>query len=72
MKPKSSLSLLCALVLGMTVASHAESGATITIQADQTGHPVSPTLWGIFFEDINLSADGRGNLPDHRLLHHLP
>ncbi|MCK6501607.1 MAG: hypothetical protein L6Q38_19170, partial [Nitrospira sp.] len=22
------------------------------------GHPVSPALWGIFFEDINLSADG--------------
>ena len=32
--------------------------ATITIQTDQPGHAVSPTLWGIFFEDINLSADG--------------
>ena len=26
--------------------------------ADQPGHAISPTLWGIFFEDINLSADG--------------
>ena len=25
---------------------------------DQPGHKISPTLWGIFFEDINLSADG--------------
>src|SRR5688572_22789463 len=32
--------------------------ATITIQADKPGHKVAPTLWGIFFEDINLSADG--------------
>jgi len=32
--------------------------ATIKVQVDQPGHPVSPTLWGIFFEDINLSADG--------------
>jgi alpha-L-arabinofuranosidase len=32
--------------------------ATITVQADKPGHKVAPTLWGIFFEDINLSADG--------------
>ncbi|MCX6896349.1 MAG: alpha-L-arabinofuranosidase, partial [Verrucomicrobia bacterium] len=25
---------------------------------DRLGHKISPTLWGIFFEDINLSADG--------------
>ena len=34
------------------------SAAKITVQVDQPGHKVSPTLWGIFFEDINLSADG--------------
>ena len=32
--------------------------AVIRVAADQPGHKVSPTLWGIFFEDINLSADG--------------
>src|ERR1043166_288327 len=32
--------------------------ATISVQADKPGHRISPTLWGIFFEDINLSADG--------------
>ncbi len=32
--------------------------ATIDVQVDQPGHRVAPTLWGIFFEDINLSADG--------------
>ena len=32
--------------------------ATITVDADKPGHAVSPLLWGIFFEDINLSADG--------------
>ena len=25
---------------------------------DQPGHRIAPTLWGIFFEDINMSADG--------------
>ncbi len=38
--------------------------ARITIQADRPGHPVSPALWGLFFEDINLSADG-GVYPEH-------
>ena len=32
--------------------------ATVNIQADKPGHKVAPTLWGVFFEDINLSADG--------------
>lgn len=32
--------------------------ARLTVQVDKPGHPIAPTLWGIFFEDINLSADG--------------
>lgn len=32
--------------------------ARITVSADKPSHRVSPTLWGLFFEDINLSADG--------------
>ncbi len=31
---------------------------TITVDANKPGHAISSTLWGIFFEDINLSADG--------------
>jgi alpha-L-arabinofuranosidase len=32
--------------------------ASLTIDVDKPGHRISPALWGIFFEDINLSADG--------------
>lgn len=32
--------------------------ATLSIAADKPGHAISPTLYGIFFEDINCSADG--------------
>jgi alpha-L-arabinofuranosidase len=32
--------------------------ATLTIDADKPAHAISPTLYGIFFEDINSSADG--------------
>jgi alpha-L-arabinofuranosidase len=30
----------------------------ITVEVNKPGHSISPTLFGIFFEDINLSADG--------------
>ena len=43
-------------ILGATPAS--AQPAKISISADQPGHRISPTLWGIFFEDINNSADG--------------
>ncbi len=36
----------------------AQPAATISINANQPGARVSPMLWGLFFEDINLSADG--------------
>ncbi|OHB66572.1 MAG: alpha-N-arabinofuranosidase, partial [Planctomycetes bacterium RBG_13_60_9] len=31
---------------------------TITIQASQPGKPISPDLFGVFFEDLNYAADG--------------
>lgn len=36
----------------------AQSPVTVSIQADKTGPEISPTMWGIFFEDINFGADG--------------
>lgn len=32
--------------------------ATLTIHADGPGKPISPHLFGVFFEDINYAADG--------------
>ncbi|MCW8849693.1 MAG: hypothetical protein OQJ81_06905, partial [Melioribacteraceae bacterium] len=34
------------------------SVAKILVEVNKPAHSISPTLWGIFFEDINLSADG--------------
>src|SRR5512138_2044005 len=51
---------LFAGLLALALPSPASAGTApvITVKADQPGHPISPVLWGIFFEDINLSADG--------------
>lgn len=51
------LAAALALCAGATLPAFAES-ARITIDASNPGPAVSRTLWGIFFEDINCSADG--------------
>src|ERR1022692_4192729 len=55
---KMKLSKFLASALVMIAAETALPAATIEVQVDQPGHKISPTLWGIFFEDINCSADG--------------
>lgn len=39
-------------------ASAPGTPVTITIQAAEAGKPISPDLFGIFFEDLNYAADG--------------
>jgi alpha-L-arabinofuranosidase len=46
--------ILLFLVLGNAVQAQTK----ITVDVNKPGHAISPTLFGIFFEDINLSADG--------------
>ena len=44
------------VIIGAPVLGAAPT--SITVEVDKPGAKISPTLWGIFFEDINLSADG--------------
>jgi alpha-L-arabinofuranosidase len=46
-----------AAVLASVISTNAQP-AKITVDAAHPAHPISPTLWGIFFEDINMSTDG--------------
>jgi hypothetical protein len=50
-----SLWMVVPLVIATTVSAEQ---ASITIDANAAGTSVSPTLYGIFFEDINHVADG--------------
>lgn len=36
----------------------AQTSNVITVSADKPGSTIQPTMWGIFFEDINFAADG--------------
>ena len=50
--------LTAAAVALVSVQSAQSQPATLTVEVDKPGIKVAPTLWGIFFEDINCSADG--------------
>src|SRR5690349_4179818 len=55
-------SLFCLLFAPLLVLlssfSLGAAPASITVDVSHPGHAISPTLYGIFFEDINCSADG--------------
>lgn len=47
-----------AVLLSLSLARSACCQATVDLELSKPGHRIAPTLWGIFFEDINNSADG--------------
>ncbi len=53
---KFTLSILC--VLAVMCSVRAQTKTTLTVQADKPIAEIQPTMWGVFFEDINFGADG--------------
>src|SRR5262249_49506294 len=53
------VALICALCLAPLRAQFAQTQSdAVTVQVDRPGAAISPTLFGLFFEDINFGADG--------------
>ena len=50
--------LLLTATAALALTHAAPANPTLTISTDQPGAKISPSMWGIFFEDINLGADG--------------
>src|SRR5579864_8370810 len=48
---------LAVALLASSLSANAQP-AKIAVDAAHPAHDIAPTLWGIFFEDINMSADG--------------
>ena len=59
-KPVEILFATISLVLLQSViaSSHAQTKCIINVKADKPIATIQPTMWGIFFEDINMGADG--------------
>ncbi len=60
MKPDSLRRSIAGLVIaaGLAMAANAAEPVSLTVRTDRPSHPISPSLYGIFFEDINYGADG--------------
>lgn len=56
MKYKSNLIAL--LIAGTFFSAAAQQSEVIVVNAAKSEGKVSPTMWGVFFEDINMGADG--------------
>src|SRR4051812_10579610 len=52
------IAFLTALVLLAGSKVSAQAGNVITVKANQVKASIKPTMYGIFFEDINFGADG--------------
>lgn len=50
--------LIVLLSFTMTGFAFAQTNKTLLIKADKPIADIQPTMWGVFFEDINLGADG--------------
>ena len=46
------------LVSLISFYTHAQTNTVFTVKANEMKGTIQPTMWGIFFEDINLAADG--------------
>ena len=50
--------LIKTIIAAFLFCTTAKAQHTITVKADKPIAAVQPTMWGIFFEDINFGADG--------------
>jgi alpha-N-arabinofuranosidase len=52
------MNIAIAAVFVLSATSFAQQKKTFVIKANQPAAEIQPTMWGVFFEDINLGADG--------------
>lgn len=50
--------IFCGILAGISMVADAQKVVPVVVNADQPGANIQPTMWGIFFEDINFAADG--------------
>src|SRR3978361_1535510 len=50
------ITVLVAAAFSWVAGAHAQH--TLTVKVNEPKATIQPTMWGIFFEDINLGADG--------------
>ena len=54
----ATISLVCVISAIAFSQSNAQAKCMINVKVDKPIATIQPTMWGIFFEDINMGADG--------------
>lgn len=49
---------ICGVVLAAAISASAASPVELVVQTNRPGATIQPTMYGLFFEDINYAADG--------------
>ena len=57
-RKKGFISLVTSLAITAILSANAQSNSALTIKVNDLKAPIQPTMWGVFFEDINMGADG--------------
>lgn len=55
---KKRLAIVLLATIALSKLSFSQQNHTLIVKANQPGASIQPTMWGVFFEDINLGADG--------------
>src|ERR1044072_2366318 len=55
---KKVLQILALGLLAVSGVTEAQHNNVITVNTKNLSGKISPTMWGVFFEDINMGADG--------------
>ena len=55
---RAAVSLLAGFSFCASIPAEMIKPLTLTVRVDQPGARINPAMWGLFFEDINLGADG--------------
>ena len=60
-RTSGGVALAIALTAGLVAGATGQTGRgpdTVALDLGRPGPPIAPTLFGVFFEDINFAADG--------------
>jgi alpha-L-arabinofuranosidase len=55
---KKTIALVLLAMATLSMPSFSQQNHTLIVKAAQPTASIQPTMWGVFFEDINLGADG--------------
>ena len=52
------VSLFIIFLFAASTTAYSQTGKVYTVKANELKADIQPTMWGVFFEDINMGADG--------------